>query len=130
MRISDWSSDVCSSDLAQRQPERYVEVGSGHSTAFTRRAIDDNGLATHVTSIDPAPRADIDELCDDVRRCGLEAVGADPFAELASGDVVLIDGSHNCFMGNDVAVTFLEVLPAIPKRSEEHTSELQSLMRI
>src|SRR3546814_9446602 len=110
MRISDWSSDVCSSDLAQRQPERYVEVGSGHSTAFTRRAIDDNGLATHVTSIDPAPRADIDELCDDVRRCGLEAVGADPFAELASGAVVLIDGSHN--------------------RSEEHTSELQSLMRI
>src|SRR3546814_8179581 len=32
MRISDWSSDVCSSDLnAQRDPERQVAFKGGHA---------------------------------------------------------------------------------------------------
>jgi hypothetical protein len=100
--------------LAARAPARYVEVGSGHSTRFARRAVTDLGLRTHLTSIDPAPRAEIDALCDVVHRCGLEDVGTGPFADLAAGDVVLLDGSHVCFMGTDVAVAFLEVLPSLP----------------
>lgn len=100
--------------IVERRPRRYVEVGSGHSTTFVRRAIRDAGLDTTITSIDPAPRAEIDAICDEVIRAGLEAVGAAPFADLEPGDVVLIDGSHTVFMGNDGAVQFLEVLPAIP----------------
>jgi len=100
--------------LRERDPARYVEVGSGHSTRFARRAVRDGGLRTRITSIDPAPRAEVDELCDEVHRCGLEAVGTAPFADLATGDVVVIDGSHVCFMGTDVTVAFLEVLPALP----------------
>ncbi len=100
--------------LAARDPARYVEVGSGHSTRFARRAVTDLGLRTHLTSIDPAPRAEVGELCDVVHRRGLEDVGAAPFAGLAAGDVVVLDGSHVCAMGSDVAVAFLEVLPAIP----------------
>jgi hypothetical protein len=99
--------------LAERDPARYVEVGSGHSTRFARRAVTDLGLRTRITSIDPAPRAEIDELCDEVHRCGLEQVGTGPFEDLAAGDVVVLDGSHVCFMGTDVAVAFLEVLPAL-----------------
>src|SRR3546814_18430633 len=30
MRISDWSSDVCSSDLRPRPPDRHVVPGAGH----------------------------------------------------------------------------------------------------
>jgi hypothetical protein len=100
--------------LAERRPARYVEVGSGHSTRFARRAVTDLGLSTRLTSIDPAPRAEIDDLCDEVHRCGLEAVGPAPFADLAAGDVVVLDGSHVAFMGTDVVVAFLEVLPALP----------------
>mgnify|MGYP001627404438 CR=1 FL=1 len=100
--------------IVDRRPRRYVEVGSGHSTTFARRAIRDAGLDTRITSIDPAPRAEIDAICDEVIRAGLEEVGAGPFRDLEPGDVVLIDGSHTCFMGNDGAVQFLEVLPAIP----------------
>ncbi len=99
--------------LAGRDPARYVEVGSGHSTRFARRAIEDLGLRTRITSIDPSPRAEVDALCDEVHRAGLEAVGAAPFADLGAGDVVVLDGSHTCFMGTDVAVAFLEVLPAL-----------------
>ena len=100
--------------LAERDPARYVEVGSGHSTRFARRAVEDLGLRTRITSIDPAPRAEVDELCDEVHRCGLEQVGAVPFEGLEAGDVVVLDGSHVCFMGTDVAVAFLEVLPSLP----------------
>lgn len=99
--------------FAQRRPARYVEVGSGHSTRFARRAVTDLGLATRLTSIDPSPRAEVDDLCDEVHRCGLEAVGAAPFADLRAGDVVVLDGSHVAFMGTDVVVAFLEVLPAL-----------------
>jgi hypothetical protein len=100
--------------LSARDPARYVEVGSGHSTRFARRAVTDLGLRTRLTSIDPAPRAEIDGLCDEVHRCGLEQVGTAPFEDLEAGDVVVLDGSHVCFMGTDVAVAFLEVLPSLP----------------
>ena len=99
--------------LADRDPARYVEVGSGHSTRFARRAVDDLGLRTRLTSIDPDPRAEVADLCDEVHRAGLETVGHGPFAELVAGDVVVVDGSHVCAMGSDVAVAFLEVLPAL-----------------
>src|SRR3546814_5160259 len=33
MRISDWSSDVCSSDLIRGQLEKFLEFGSGATDA-------------------------------------------------------------------------------------------------
>src|SRR5438045_3708754 len=45
--------------LVGRRPATYLEVGAGHSTRFARRAIERNGLATRIVSIDPAPRADL-----------------------------------------------------------------------
>src|SRR3546814_13320791 len=38
MRISDWSSDVCSSDLGERIPEGSVSFALG--VAFRRRSLD------------------------------------------------------------------------------------------
>ena len=46
--------------VRETRPRRIVEVGSGHSTRFLRRAIRDGGLPTAFTAIDPAPRADIE----------------------------------------------------------------------
>lgn len=48
--------------VRDRAPARIVEIGSGHSTRFMARAIADGGLATRLTAIDPAPRADIAAL--------------------------------------------------------------------
>jgi predicted O-methyltransferase YrrM len=39
------------------RPRRIVEVGSGHSTRFMARAVEDGGLPTQILAIDPAPRA-------------------------------------------------------------------------
>lgn len=96
------------------QPTRYVEVGSGNSTKFVARARRDGGLSTVITSIDPHPRAEIDRLCDQVVRAPLEQAPQSIFAPLTAGDIVFFDGSHRAFMGSDVTVFFLEVMPELP----------------
>lgn len=100
--------------VAQKQPRRYVEVGSGNSTKFVRRAIADHQLATTVVSIDPQPRAEIDSLCDVVIRKALEDTDLAAFSGLGAGDVVFIDSSHRCLMNSDVTVFFTEILPSLP----------------
>jgi hypothetical protein len=99
--------------LASRRPARYVEVGSGNSTKFARRAVRDLGLQTEIVSLDPQPRADIDLLCDRVIRQPLEAIDPAVFDELAAGDILFLDSSHVVFQNSDVTVFFLEVLPRV-----------------
>jgi methyltransferase family protein len=102
--------------LAQRlNPRTYLEVGSGNSTKFVRRAISDHGLRTRIVSIDPYPRAEVDTLCDEVIREPFEGVPDECYRELlAAGDMVFIDNSHRSFQNSDVTVFFTEVLPALP----------------
>lgn len=96
-------------------PGTYLEVGSGNSTKFVRRAIADHGLRTRIVSIDPFPRADVDGLCDEVVRDAFENVPDQRYRELLSaGDMVFIDNSHRSFQNSDVTVFFTEVLPALP----------------
>lgn len=100
--------------VRQRRPKRYVEIGSGNSTLFAARARRDGDLATRFTSIDPAPRREIDALCETVVRCPLQETPLDIFTGLEAGDVVLFDGTHRVFTNSDAAVFFLDVLPALP----------------
>jgi hypothetical protein len=60
--------------IAERSPRRYIEVGSGISTRFARKAISDLGLQTRIVSIDPNPHTAIDILCDEVVRSRMEEV--------------------------------------------------------
>jgi hypothetical protein len=100
--------------LAETNPRRYVEIGSGNSTKFARRACTDHDLRTEIISIDPAPRAHIDAICDRVIRTPLERADLAVFADLEPGDVVFFDGSHRASMGSDVTVFFFELLPQLP----------------
>ncbi len=92
---------------------RYLEIGSGNSTRFVRRSIEDHGLDMTITSIDPAPRAFVDEICDEVVRTGLEEAPLQLFDALEAGDILMLDGSHRCFQNSDVTVAFLEILPRL-----------------
>jgi len=100
--------------LRTREPERYVEIGSGMSTRFAARARRDGGLATRIVSIDPSPRAEIDLLCDEVVRQPLERSDLSIFDAVGPGDVVFLDGSHRVFMNSDACVFFVDVLPRLP----------------
>src|SRR3546814_1226776 len=110
VRISDWSSDVCSSDLGQR----FLERPPLHQRRALRKAIGEE-LAV-VRRIERVPRLDDAEEFD-WRQMGalveklehrMLRIGADP----APGDR----------RGQST--------DRLAGRSEEHTSELQSLMRI
>jgi hypothetical protein len=100
--------------LRSRRPRTYFEIGSGISTRFARRAIEDGKLETRIVSIDPSPRAEIDALCDEVIRQPLELVDPAQLPNLQRDDVLFLDGSHRAFTGSDATVFFSEVLPAIP----------------
>src|SRR3546814_2826348 len=113
MRISDWSSDVCSSDLSELvedEPvggrdcvavdQRLGQVGRGaaqrHALALAELAIDDDA----------------------------------GYALKRLGDI-LVRKFADIFRADDVG-DHIRIAPGLDRlaRSEEHTSELQSLMRI
>src|SRR5579862_697037 len=99
--------------LALRKPKRYVEIGSGNSTKFARRAIVDHKLETRLISVDPTPRAAIDAVCDERIQAGFESLDTKIFAGLEAGDILFVDNSHRAFTNSDVTVFFLEVLPRL-----------------
>lgn len=99
--------------VSLQNPRLHIEIGSGNSTKFVRKAIRDRHLQTRIISIDPHPRAEIDGLCDEVRREPLEETDLSLFDRLGRGDILFIDGSHRVFMNTDVTVVFLEVLPRL-----------------
>lgn len=96
--------------LAHHRPARLLEIGSGMSTRFARWAITRFATGTHLHSIDPEPRAEIDALCDQITRCGLEQVDNALFTNLKAGDILFFDGSHRSFQNSDVTVFFTEIL--------------------
>src|SRR3546814_2103268 len=113
MRISDWSSDVCSSDLALMA-----------------------GLATH-----HVPYAAFDGLVSALGAA--DRLDAAVVGEIIDAHAVIPNGGRLAERKEDIARLFgdddLDVVVAAVDaaasnsdwiRSEEHTSELQSLMRI
>ncbi len=97
--------------IQQHKPNLYLEIGSGMSTCFARQAITDAKLNTRVVSIDPEPRAAIDDICDQVVRQPLETSDLNIFQKLKKGDILFFDGSHRTFMNSDVTIFFLDILP-------------------
>ena len=99
--------------LAARNPKLYFEIGSGNSTKFARFITGPAKLRTKIVSLDPAPRGEVDEICDAIIRERLERVNLSIFDELAPGDFLFFDGSHRVFQNSDTTVFFLEVLPRL-----------------
>jgi len=89
-------------------------VSSGHSTRFLAEAIADGGLASELTAIDPAPRADIAETGARMIATPVPSCGTAPFAGLAAGDLLFIDSSHVLMPGSDVDFLLNQILPGLP----------------
>lgn len=100
--------------VRDRRPARIVEVGSGHSTRFMVRAVQDGGFDCRIAAIDPAPRADIARLPVDLVRSVVQKTDPALFGALGAGDVLSIDSSHIMMPGTDVDMLFGEVIPALP----------------
>src|SRR3546814_2684659 len=125
MRISDWSSDVCSSDLDPAQ-----QLAHGHQV---------------LRQLEVAERAEAAQVEQAAAGAGdaflHEAVGERDVGGVVQDCAVLLvhrrRGSRQCFAPGPLVLragieridTGLPCLLVL-QRSEEHTSELQSLMRI
>jgi hypothetical protein len=99
--------------VRRARPARVVEVGSGHSTRFLARAIADEGLATELTCIDPAPRATLRGLAVRWIEAMVQRAPEMCFARLQSGDVLFVDSSHVLMPGSDVDWLLNRVLPGL-----------------
>ncbi|BBI35698.1 class I SAM-dependent methyltransferase [Cohnella abietis] len=110
--------------MANGNPARYYEIGSGFSTKFARRAVVDHGLQTAIVSIDPFPRDEIDDLCDKVIRQPLEDTDIRLFEELESGDILFVDSSHYVFQNSDANIVFLEILPRLKPGVRVHFHDI------
>lgn len=114
----DWfpTLDAVAAYMLVRQygPKRIVEVGSGHSTRFLARAVQDARLPTEITAIDPQPRAALTGLAVRFHNAILQTADPAIFAALEPGDILFIDSSHILMPGTDVDWLFNRVLPALP----------------
>ncbi|HUB49335.1 MAG TPA: class I SAM-dependent methyltransferase [Acetobacteraceae bacterium] len=108
----------------RRKPGIYLEIGSGYSTKFMKSAIDHAGLDTRIISIDPHPRSEVDNICNDLIRSPLEDVDLAIFDRLGSGDICFFDGSHRVFTNSDTTVFFIDVLPHLKKGVLVHIHDI------
>jgi len=100
--------------VREKQPQKIVEIGSGHSTRFMTEAVKDGTLATEIITIDPEPRATISALNVTAIKSTVEKAGAEPFENLTSGNILFIDSSHILMPGSDVDYLFNRILPTLP----------------
>src|SRR3546814_3713034 len=119
MRISDWSSDVCSSDLrGLRSGSLPTPLCVGLGAAAALAAAEMESEAQRISALK-------NRLLEGIRG-RLSGVALNGHAtQRIAGNLNL------AFEGVD-AEALMRALPrlAVSSRSEEHTSELQSLMRI
>lgn len=106
------------------KPRRIIEVGSGHSTRFLVRAVQDGGLATQVTAIDPQPRADLMTLPVTAHRVPVQRVEPDLFTTLGPSDILFVDSSHIAMPGTDVDWLVGRVLPVLPVGVRIHVHDI------
>jgi len=99
--------------LGAYKPKRYIEVGSGNSTKVAYKAKTEQGLSTEIISIDPVPRAEIDNLADRVIRQPFENIDLGIIDVLEGNDILFVDNSHRILPNSDSLVFFLEILPRL-----------------
>lgn len=110
--------------VAARRPGQVIEIGSGNSTRFFRRAIDTCSPETRLISIDPQPRADIQGIATEIIRTSVLDAPLDLFRGMQAGDVLFHDGSHITFNGVDTVRLFLEILPVLPPGVLVHVHDI------
>lgn len=110
--------------LSEFKPARYMEIGSGNSTKVAHRAIKQQGLSSKIISIDPQPRAEIDELADTVVREPFENTDMNLILELQENDILFIDNSHRILPNSDSLAFFLDTMPGLNKGVIVHIHDI------
>src|SRR3546814_3315673 len=122
MRISDWSSDVCSSDLAEYRQNVLLQKRTAQAPASLESmfsALKDKQAIEYPLVVKADTQGSVEAIVGSINKISTEDIKA---RVLHSG----VGGITE----SDVTLAGASGAPIIGFRSEEHTSELQSLMRI
>src|SRR3546814_5737065 len=133
MRISDWSSDVCSSDLdcvGQTVKFQQIAQAAYHRADTEAKRIVDHQFDPQRIALHPESLGDFRDATDILWM--VETIDDGP---LWIADPDLLFGCDPDLGETEEILRFdideAELIPVdVLRRSEEHTSELQSLMRI
>jgi hypothetical protein len=110
--------------LAKFKPKRYIEIGSGNSTKVAYKAKKEQHLDMEIISIDPMPRAEIDQLADQVIRMRFEDADMDLVNMLNENDILFIDNSHRILPNSDSMVFYMEILSQLKKGVIVHIHDI------
>jgi len=110
--------------LARFKPKRYIEIGSGNSTRVAHKAFVEKELSTEFISIDPKPRAEIDQIPNRMIREPFENVTLDIVDELNANDILFLDNSHRILPNSDSMVFFMEILPRLKRGVIVHLHDI------
>src|SRR3546814_2331209 len=150
MRISDWSSDVCSSDLTSHRQKplsllvldidhfKQVNDSYGHAVGDLALQHITEVMRTNVRNVDTVARLGGEEfviVMPDTHETFAVRIADRLRQRVADTAMVLPDGrslsvtvSIGCAMRGSPDDDTVEAL--MERRADEHTSELQSLMRL
>ncbi|MDA9872731.1 class I SAM-dependent methyltransferase [Saprospiraceae bacterium] len=110
--------------ISYYKPKRYVEVGSGNSTKVAFKVKQEQHNSLEITSIDPMPRAEIDQLADVVIRKPFEDIDYQKVLNLEAGDILFIDNSHRILPNSDSMVFYMEIFPQLNKGVIVHIHDI------
>src|SRR3546814_7683602 len=142
MRISDWSADVCSSDLTpdaiRRDADAALNVCKRHSLA-SLRAVSSSTRCSDKTLWKSCHKCPGDMVSKSASSCWMRWTSRVSIAShrlrsaatMPSSSVIrVLSGAVNVVRRNAHVAAHPAANAIARRRSEEHTSELQSLMRI
>src|SRR3546814_5370688 len=118
MRIRDWSSDVCSSDLPSAKPDACARTGEIQQPQPANRAHPGGILGI---------LADSENRCHP-RRSEIVKPETDPKLCLTAGAAKAPDNAEGCIPLPSFRLSAEKWSDRIHPRSEEHQTELKSLM--
>lgn len=110
--------------VSEFKPKKYIEIGSGNSTKVAYKAKKEHKTDTEIISIDPMPRAEIDELVDKIIREPFENIDYNILDELGENDILFVDNSHRILPNSDSMVFYLEILPRLKKGVIVHIHDI------
>src|SRR3546814_6364880 len=126
MRISDWSSDVCSSDLMTSLQERGTMFLEPTTEVYEGMIVGENSRAD-----------DMDvNITKEKQQTNIRSATSDNFEKLIPPKKLSLEQclefcrDDECVEVTPDSVRIRKLVLDANARSEEHTSELQSLMRI
>ncbi|SDS49484.1 class I SAM-dependent methyltransferase [Microlunatus soli] len=114
--------------LRHLRPKRYIEIGSGFSSACTLDTADRFLDDLEMTFYEPNParlrsllrRSDRVRIVDSPPR----HYRSEDFAELEAGDILFIDSSHVVKFGSEVNDLMLDVIPQLPAGVHVHVHDI------